>query len=285
MANEFAINVEDMVAVAYAIREKNGTNDIIVFPDGFVSAIQNIKAGGGLNFEIVGSTEQPANPSENTVWIETDREITEWIFSVEEPENKTEGMLWISLGTKSSVSFNALSEGNIQVYPSNAQQYVSGAWVSKTARTYKNGEWKGWVFYLYRKGEGLEENFVSVMAVTITDTAITATGHAAVRTAEMVDFDAIASEKLVARVYMGSKVYDYPLNLVVTDTIASGNNFNPPAPANPPDAAIAYSKISNPTANAENVIELNVKNISGKHYVGLGLGYHNGSEVLEIRFE
>ena len=41
-------------------------------------------AGGGgfvgLNFEIVGGTTQPSNPKENTIWVNTDQEITNWLF-------------------------------------------------------------------------------------------------------------------------------------------------------------------------------------------------------------
>lgn len=47
MANEYAVNRADLVAVADAIRTKGGTSDALTFPDGFVEAVVAIQAGGG----------------------------------------------------------------------------------------------------------------------------------------------------------------------------------------------------------------------------------------------
>lgn len=38
------------------------------------------------------------------------------------------------------------------IYPISAKQYVSGAWVDKTAKSYQNGAWIDWITYLYNKG-------------------------------------------------------------------------------------------------------------------------------------
>ena len=47
MANEYSVNQSDLVSVANAIRTKGGTSEALMFPDGFVSAVQAIQAGGG----------------------------------------------------------------------------------------------------------------------------------------------------------------------------------------------------------------------------------------------
>ncbi|MDD6937430.1 MAG: leucine-rich repeat domain-containing protein [Clostridiales bacterium] len=47
MANEYSVNQSDLVSVANAIRTKGGTSETLVFPAGFVSAVQAIQAGGG----------------------------------------------------------------------------------------------------------------------------------------------------------------------------------------------------------------------------------------------
>ena len=112
-------------------------------------------AGGGgapLNFKVVGGTSAPASPKENTIWVNTDAEITSWIFSGTEPENPTEGMVWISIGTSSTVEFNALKKNGIQVYPISAKQYVSGAWVDVTVKSYQNGAWVDTGLYLVQSG-------------------------------------------------------------------------------------------------------------------------------------
>ena len=41
-------------------------------------------SGAGLNFKVVGNP-QPSSPSENTIWIDTDSEITSWDFSATQP--------------------------------------------------------------------------------------------------------------------------------------------------------------------------------------------------------
>lgn len=105
----------------------------------------NIGSGsGGLNFKIVGGTSEPSNPRENTIWVNTDEKITSWVFSAEEPEAPSEGMVWFTIGTSSTVKFNALKKNGLQVYPISAKQYISGAWVDKAAKSYQNGAWVDW---------------------------------------------------------------------------------------------------------------------------------------------
>ena len=114
--------------------------------------IFNVTGGGAsLNFKVVGNP-QPSNPSENTIWINTDTEITSWIFSATEPEAPAEGMVWIPTGTSSTAGFNALKKNGIQVYPISAKQYVGGAWVEKNAKSYQDGVWVDWLIYLYKEG-------------------------------------------------------------------------------------------------------------------------------------
>ena len=44
---EYLTNTTDLTKVASAIREKGGTSGPLVYPDGFVTAIQAIQTGGG----------------------------------------------------------------------------------------------------------------------------------------------------------------------------------------------------------------------------------------------
>lgn len=138
----------------------------------------NLGGGGtSLNFKVVGGTTRPANPSENTIWVNTDQEITSWVFSANEPENPESGMVWISTGSSSIVAFNALKKNGIYVYPISAKQYIAGGstsilgeallgemvlgsttstdsqWVDKTAKTYKNGVWVDWIVWIYDDGK------------------------------------------------------------------------------------------------------------------------------------
>ena len=75
--------------------------------------ILNMSGGGSnpLNFKVVGNP-QPANPKENTIWVNTDVSITSWIFSATEPEAPSDGAIWILPGT-AGASFNALKKNGI----------------------------------------------------------------------------------------------------------------------------------------------------------------------------
>ena len=111
--------------------------------------IFNMSGGGAnLNFKIVGGTSEPPSPSNNTIWIDTNIEITSWALSATIPTSPSEGMVWITIGDSSTVSFNALKKNSIMVYPISAQQYISGSWTDKTAASYQNGSWVDWIVFL-----------------------------------------------------------------------------------------------------------------------------------------
>lgn len=119
--------------------------------------ILNMVGGGaGLNFSVKAYASESALPSvekENTIAVITETDITSWIFSATEPETPEEGMVWFHVGASSPVAFNALKNGGITVYPLSAKQYVSGAFVTVTAKSYQNGSWVDWFVYLFNYGK------------------------------------------------------------------------------------------------------------------------------------
>lgn len=108
--------------------------------------IFNVSGGGGtaLNFRVVGGTTAPSNPKENTIWVNTDKEITGWHFASEQPEDMKEGEAWFLSGNTSSVEFNALKKNNVTVYPMSAKQMVSGSLKDVVAKSYQTGKWVDW---------------------------------------------------------------------------------------------------------------------------------------------
>lgn len=62
------------------------------------------------------------------------------------------GQVWVVTGASSTVKFNALKKNGIEVYPLEVKQYVNNAWVDKVAKSWQNGEWGEWAFYLYNSG-------------------------------------------------------------------------------------------------------------------------------------
>lgn len=103
---------------------------------------------GGINplaVRIVGGTTQPSAAAENTIWVNTSTAISDWVFQASRPtQNNTAGRVWIQTGTQSDAAFNALKKNGIYLYPLAAMQYVSGAWVEKTAKSYLDGQWVDW---------------------------------------------------------------------------------------------------------------------------------------------
>lgn len=99
-----------------------------------------------LNFRVLGGTSAPSSPKENDIWVNTDAEITSWLFSATAPDSPDEGMVWIKTGTTSPVAFNAIKKNGIKIYPLNVAQYISGAWVAQDAKSYNSGEWVNWAY-------------------------------------------------------------------------------------------------------------------------------------------
>ena len=75
---ELLTNTTDLTKVASAIREKGGTSDPLVYPDGFVTAIGNIQTGGGT---------APGAPGDITFYDYDGTIITSW--TLEELATKT----------------------------------------------------------------------------------------------------------------------------------------------------------------------------------------------------
>ena len=122
-------------------------------------AIGRTNAGGGgsaLNFKVIAVSSElllPATAKENTIAVITTAAITSYVFATTAPTSPTEGMVWFATGKASTVGFNAIKRNGLWVYPTGCQQYVSGAWVAKTAKTYMSGAWVDWTRWLYNNGD------------------------------------------------------------------------------------------------------------------------------------
>lgn len=114
--------------------------------------IFNMSGGSSLNFKIVAyATEADlvaATPPENTIGVITENKITGYCFSPTEPPNLSEGLLWITTRTSSEVAFNILKKNDVTICPMRCQQYISGEWVPKVAKSYMGNSWKPWETYL-----------------------------------------------------------------------------------------------------------------------------------------
>lgn len=108
--------------------------------------------GGGLNYTVIGGTVEPTNPKNNTIWVQTENEITSYYIGAVAPNNPEEGCVWISTWTKSAQAFNALKKNALIVYPNYCKQYIGGEWVSKEILVRFGTEWVSATRYLLTAG-------------------------------------------------------------------------------------------------------------------------------------
>ena len=108
---------------------------------GIVSDLGKCEAGAGLNFKVVGGTTQPADPKENTIWVNTDQPITGFYFAASQPENMQDGEIWLATNGCGAAVINALKSNGILLMPGAVKQYVNGSLTAKTAMIYQDGAW------------------------------------------------------------------------------------------------------------------------------------------------
>lgn len=112
------------------------------------NSLPNIE-DASLNFKVVGGTTEPASPSENMIWVNTDTPITWWgigDYNHSPGWSTPDGYVYINADTSTNNGgdFNALKKNEIWLRPNRAIQRVNGAWVDKTAKIYQNGAWVDW---------------------------------------------------------------------------------------------------------------------------------------------
>lgn len=66
---EYLTNTADLTKVASAIREKGGTSDSLVYPDGFVTAIQDIQTGTELQIVVTVASDATATATKGSLSV------------------------------------------------------------------------------------------------------------------------------------------------------------------------------------------------------------------------
>ena len=73
--------IDKLTNIADAIREQTGETGKLSLDD-MATSIGGISS---TNFEVVGGTTEPVNPNENTIWVNSEAEVTNYDFSSTEP--------------------------------------------------------------------------------------------------------------------------------------------------------------------------------------------------------
>ena len=225
-----------------------------------------------LNFEVVGGTAAPANPSENTIWMNTDQNITGWYLSHSEPTEPSEGMAWICLGAFGDTEFNALKENGIQIFLIAGYQYINHVWEKKPIECYQNGEWVEFTkILLFNSGNqfvDLTGGWKAVNAgitIIIDDgikASITGTSRdASAYTQNHVDISDYATLACIVNLKEGSRNFSLGLTTANTDAY--------------PKVWIAKTQLSN--VSGEQEVRVNISDISGFYYIGAHFDVSEGT--------
>lgn len=280
----------DLKAVADAIRNKAGHTRSLVFPEGMVGAIHEISTGVPLSFSIVGNP-MPSDPEPNTIWVDTDQDISEWILSFEKPTEPIEGTIWIYLGKASPVSFNALQENSIMLNPIHVEQYTSGAWVSRNAKSYINSTWTTWFGYLYQVGDehlaitggwAAGDSQSGTNTVTKDSTSMNLKGSAAttarmhVATNAPVDFSPYKALK--AKVQVNNRAGDNAL--VLRLGCGTARNISLASTTSP----VARTEVTT-TQTGEYTVSCDVSTVTGQYYAIFGIGWYGNVDLQEVWLE
>lgn len=247
--------------------------------------IFNVTGGGGtaLNFKVIGGTSAPPNPTNNTIWVNTDATITSYVFSPTTPTSPTAGMVWIVTLDSGSVSLNTLKKNNITVYPSTCYQYISSAWTVKTAKIYQ-GSWKP-LDFLVDLNTG---NWTILPAATY--------GHAFTYADGVLTFAAskgATNSWVSAGRYCNEKVnlsnYNtMTIDLVVTHSGAGNIKFGVTNNVNIGDLGAGQASVTL-SGNFTGTKTIDVSALSGEHYVAmniyLGDNFSCTAKINSIKFE
>lgn len=150
---KYIISDTTLINWANALRTATGRTDTLTISEMTDIAKQLSLPDIELNFDVVGGTTPPSNPIENTIWVNTDMEITGWGFDTEPAEYLTTGGVWIKTSTNGNVEFNALKKNGICIYPQSCMQWDGTKYVSKDVKVYKNGEWLALKIWFLQGGE------------------------------------------------------------------------------------------------------------------------------------
>ena len=248
-------------------------------------ALEGFGGGGGAfaGLKIVGNP-RPNNPTEETVWVNTDNEITGYVLSATAAENPTAGMLWIKISDSSTNEIGtALGKDYIIIMMNSASQYVDGAWVSVEAMSFQNGVWVDFPVYLYNQGDERTSitngwtskrpsgYFTSTGKLTIGDKSLKATAtsgqYIAVVTKAKIDlskFNTLCFNVLSTNANEDDMLYGF---LAVFDDTFKDSQ--------------AIAEI--PSANIKTGLNfIDISAINTKHYVGFGCASESDTSIIEV---
>ena len=242
--------------------------------------------------QFYGYTFGGSSVKDNTIWVNTDTAINGYAFSADEPASPVEGIVWFQTGTVSGAAMNVDKKNMVMIYPNSCSQYISGEWVSKTAKTYLDGAWKDWKKYLYRAGD-TDTGFVALG--WIFGSGATARAPTIDYGADSVVFTATTEGQYGGRsgvAYFPNKVDLSQYSTLTADATLAGSIQE----GHRPEGLYIWSEVgtgtyvSSAVASAlfnglgDKILTIDVSELSGEHYIGFGLRYESTpAETITLR--
>lgn len=127
-----------------------------------INAIGGGGNSGGLNLDVISSTTRPTDPTENTIWINTDIELGRVLLQPMTPTEVAEGDVWIntainyrSVGQSVIVTqFNipVMEDPYLTICVNTVLQYNGSEWIRPDVEVFIGGEWRPKALYLFDHG-------------------------------------------------------------------------------------------------------------------------------------
>lgn len=106
-----------------------------------------------LNFRVYTANTLPETGLANDICVISDVPMKNWVLSPDTPKGapRTDGDVWLRYSVNETPR-NMLKNNILMLAIISAHQYIDGAWVDKTVKTYQNGARIDVVSYLYSPG-------------------------------------------------------------------------------------------------------------------------------------
>ena len=230
----------------------------------------NVSGVDMLNYQVIGGTQVPANPKENTIWVNTSNMVSGYVFADELPDsvNAENGLVWVVTGIPNSVEFNAVKENGIYIRILAVKQYVGGVWTKKPAKVFQGGAWVDVIYYLFKNGKvntGLVGGIRGTNDGTrlVFDNEISPGKNLTYTTTKKVDLTNV-NKIHIKFVSPRTTTYIY-LRLLICGSSYNGTNVTS-------SGVVKSAMEASPYTNDYQELVLDVSDVSGEYYIGYAWG-------------
>ena len=105
-----------------------------------------------IALHVISGTTQPSNPDDNTLWINSNYDVSKWNIGIDFPLWPIEGEVFIKNRYLSENKCNLVNGTNIITNIGAVYQLQRHVWIRCEAYYFQNGSWKTTIFPSYKNG-------------------------------------------------------------------------------------------------------------------------------------